>query len=52
MYGIIYDASTLYIGLVNAIITQLNIEENINSIEIKYIVNDICPLLLFIMMLG
>ena len=42
MEGILYDISTLYTGLVNAIVTQLNIEENINSVEIKYIVSEMC----------
>ena len=43
MEGILYDTSTLYTGLVNAIVTQLNIEENLNSVEIKYIVSEMCP---------
>ena len=43
MEGIIYDVSTLYIGLVSEIISQLNIDVNISAIEIKYIVSDMCP---------
>ena len=43
MEGILYDTSTPYTGLVNVIVTQLNIEENLNSVEIKYIVSEMCP---------
>ena len=32
MEDIIYEASTLYSGFVNAIISQLNMEQNINAI--------------------
>ena len=35
--------STLYSGLVSAIISQLNIDVNRSAIEIKYIVSDMCP---------
>lgn len=40
--GIIYDASTLYSGLVSEILSQLNIDVDISAIQIKYIVNDMC----------
>ena len=43
MEGIIYDASSLYSGLVSAITWQIKVDVNINDIEIKYKVSDKCP---------
>ncbi|PHT31915.1 Subtilisin-like protease SBT5.4 [Capsicum baccatum] len=40
--GIMYDATTKYNGLVEAIATQLMIDTSANTLEIRYIISDRC----------
>ncbi|KAM3375233.1 hypothetical protein P3S68_013947 [Capsicum galapagoense] len=40
---IMYDATTKYKGLVEAIATQLMIATSVNNLEIRYIISDRCP---------
>lgn len=44
MEGVLYDSSSLYSGLVSMITSQLLIDTTINDLEIKYLVDDRCPL--------
>ncbi|KAF3667489.1 hypothetical protein FXO38_08569 [Capsicum annuum] len=41
--GIMYDATTKYKGLVEAIATQLMIDTSANTLEIRFIISDRCP---------
>ncbi|KAM3237605.1 hypothetical protein P3L10_012634 [Capsicum annuum] len=41
--GIMYDTTSKYKGLVEAIATQLIIDTSANNLEIRYIISDRCP---------